>query len=207
MHTKTIWLALVAALVLLVVVIASCGDDDSSISSASGNKTDAAFIADMSAHHEGAIDMAELAQAKADHAEIRTLADDIISAQKGEIATMKAIGDDMHSMGMHDGGDMGMSQHEMGMDMHMDALESAKPFDKAFIDAMVPHHQGAIAMAKAELAKGNQPALRDMAEKIISAQTKEIDQMKQWRETWYGSAKVPMDMGDDGSMGDMHSGG
>jgi hypothetical protein len=62
-------------------------------------------------------------------------------------------------------------------------------------------------MAKAELAKGSQPALRDMAEKIISAQTKEIDQMKQWRETWYGSAKVPMDMDDDASMGDMHSGG
>ena len=205
MHTKTIWLALVAALVLLVVAIASCGDDNSSSTSASGNKTDAAFIADMSAHHEGAIDMAELAQAKADHAQIRTLADDIISAQKGEIATMKAIGDDMDSMGMHEGGDMGMSRHEMGMDT--DALESAEPFDKAFIDAMGPHHQGAIAMAKAELAEGNQPALRDMAETIISAQTKEIDQMKQWRETWYGSVKVPMDVGDDGSMGDMHSGG
>jgi Domain of unknown function (DUF305) len=55
-----------------------------------------------------------------------------------------------------------------------------------------------IAMAKAELAKGNQPALRDVAEKIISAQTKEIDQMKQWRESWYGSAKVPMDMATTG---------
>jgi uncharacterized protein (DUF305 family) len=207
MNTKTIWLALVAALVLLVAVIASCGDDDSSSTSASDNKTDAAFIADMSAHHEGAIDMAELAQEKAAHAQIRSLADDIISAQKAEIAAMKTIGDDMHSMGMHDHGDMGMSQHEMGMDMDIGALESAKPFDKAFIDAMVPHHQGAIAMAEAELAKGNQPALRDMAEKIIGAQKKEIDQMKEWRETWYGSANVPMDMDDDGSSGDMHSGG
>ena len=62
-------------------------------------------------------------------------------------------------------------------------------------------------MAKAELANGNQPALHDMAEDIIGAQTKEIDQMKQWRETWYGSAKVPMDMDGHGSMGDKHSGG
>jgi uncharacterized protein (DUF305 family) len=207
MHTKKTWPALVAALVLLVVGVASCGDDDSSPPSASGNKTDAAFIADMRAHHEGAIDMAELAQEKADHAQIRSLAGDIISAQKGEIATMKAIGDDMRSMGMHGGGDMGMSQHEMGMDMDVDALKRAEPFDKAFIDAMVPHHQGAIAMAKAELAEGNQPALRDMAEKIISAQAKEIDQMKQWRETRYGSANVPMEMDDEGSVGDMHSGG
>ena len=96
---------------------------------------------------------------------------------------------------MHDAGDMGMSEHAMGMDMDTDALASAKPFDKAFIDAMVPHHQGAIAMAKVELAKGTQPALRNMAEDIISAQRKEIDQMKQWRKTWYGSARIPMHTG------------
>ena len=75
----------------------------------------------------------------------------------------------------------------MGMDMDMTALERAKPFDRAFIDAMVPHHQGAITMAKAELAKGSQPALRKMADDIIAAQTKEIAQMKSWRKAWYGT--------------------
>lgn len=50
---------------------------------------------------------------------------------------------------------------------------------------MTAHHQGAIAMAKELLAKGEQPALRQMAEDIISAQTKEIAQMRQWRNDWY----------------------
>jgi uncharacterized protein (DUF305 family) len=76
----------------------------------------------------------------------------------------------------------------MGMDMDMTALEDAKPFDKAFIDAMIPHHQGAIAMAEELLKNGEQPALRDMAGSIISAQTKEIAQMRAWRKAWYGSA-------------------
>jgi uncharacterized protein (DUF305 family) len=60
----------------------------------------------------------------------------------------------------------------MGMDMDMTALENAKPFDRAFIDAMVPHHQGASAIAKELFKKREQPALRKMANDIISAQTK-----------------------------------
>jgi uncharacterized protein (DUF305 family) len=205
----TTWLALLGALAIIaiVAVVVGFGGDDGKPSSAAGNATDAAFVTDMTAHHQGAIEMAELAQNRADHAEVRTLADDIVSAQQGEISTMKAIGDDMHSMGMHDGGHMGMSEHAMGMDMDMHALENAKPFDKAFIDAMVPHHQGAIAMAEDLLKEGEQPALRKMAGDIISAQTKEIAQMKQWRKTWYGSANVPTDMSGDGSMDDMDMGG
>ena len=206
MKTRT-WLALLAALAVIAVaaVAAGCGGDDnaSTKSSSSGNATDAAFITDMTSHHQGAIDMATVAQKQADHADIRTLADDIISAQKGEIATMSAVMDDMRAMGMHDSGHMGMSQHAMGMDMDMTALENAKPFDRAFIDAMVPHHQGAITMAKAELAKGGQPALRKMAKNIIAAQTKEIAQMKAWRKSWYGSSTGPMNGhhgSDNGSM-------
>jgi len=166
---------------LLVVGAAGCGSDDNDKTSASGNATDAAFIADMTVHHQGAIEMAEVTQKRAEHAEVRKLADDIISAQKGEISVMNRIGDDMHSMGMDDGGHMGMGQSEMGMDMDMDMLRRAKPFDRAFIDMMVPHHQGAIAMARKELAKGSQPALRAMAQDIIDAQTKEIAQMRKWR--------------------------
>jgi uncharacterized protein (DUF305 family) len=87
----------------------------------------------------------------------------------------------MHSMGMRDGGHMDMSQSEMGMDMDMSMLRRAKPFDRAFIDQMVPHHKGAIAMARKELAEGSQPALRAMAQDMIDAQTKEIAQMRKWR--------------------------
>jgi uncharacterized protein (DUF305 family) len=200
MQIKKPWLALLAALALIAVaaVAAACGDDDSDSASggsasttqnsASGNATDAAFITDMTAHHQGAIDMAKLAQKRAEHSEIKQLANDIVSAQKAEIAVMERISDDIERMGEHGSGHMGMSDSEMGMDMDMNALENAEPFDKAFIDAMVPHHQGAIVMAKHELAKGSQPALREMAQDIIDAQTEEIAQMRDWRRAWYGSA-------------------
>lgn len=178
---KSSQLALLAALALLALT-AGCGSDDKT--SASGNATDSAFITDMTAHHQGAIEMAEVAQKRAESADVRKLADDIISAQKGEISVMSRIGDDMHGMGMQDGGHMGMSQSEMGMGMDMDMLRRAKPFDRAFIDQMVPHHQGAIAMARKELAKGSQPALRAMAHDIIDAQTKQMMQMREWRKTW-----------------------
>jgi uncharacterized protein (DUF305 family) len=84
-------------------------------------------------------------------------------------------------MGMHEGGHMGMGQSEMGMNTDMPMLRRAKPFDRAFIDQMVPHHQGAITMARKELANGSQPALREMAQHMIDAQTKEIAQMHEWR--------------------------
>jgi uncharacterized protein (DUF305 family) len=182
-------MALLAALALIVLaaVALGCGDDNDS-SSAGGNKTDAAFISDMTAHHQGAIEMARIAQKKAEHSEIRKLADDIVAAQEGEISAMEKIRDDMHEMGEHGSGHMGMSESEMGMDMDPAELETAKPFDRAFIDAMVPHHEGAIAMAKELLESGEQPALRKMAEDIIDAQTKEIAQMREWRKAWYGSA-------------------
>jgi uncharacterized protein (DUF305 family) len=68
---------------------------------------------------------------------------------------------------------------------------SAVPFDRAFIDAMVPHHRSAIAMAKAAKAAGlSQPELVEIANNIISSQQAEIDQMLEWRAEWYGSRAI-----------------
>jgi uncharacterized protein (DUF305 family) len=196
--------ALLAALGLIALAAlgAGCGDDGGRKSSSSGNATDAAFIADMTAHHQGAIDMAEVAQERGDHAELRALAEDIIAAQKGEISVMNTVGRDMHAMGLDAGGHMGMSQSQMGMDMDLPMLRGAKPFDRAFVDMMVPHHQGAIAMAKQLLRTGEQPALRKLAHDIIRTQTEEIVQMRKWRKAWYGSAGSSGDSthGSDDSM-------
>ena len=141
--------------------------------------------------------MARIAQKRAEHPEIRQLADDIVAAQEAEISVMKIIRDDMHEMGEHGDGHMGLSEAEMGMDMDPAMLNDAEQFDRAFIDMMVPHHQGAVAMAKRLLKDGEQPALRAMARHIIAAQAKEIAQMREWRKAWYGAAE-----GSDDPMGD-----
>jgi len=200
MKTKT-WLALLAALavIALAAVAAGCGGDDTDNTGAdSGNTADAAFVADMTAHHQGAIEMARIAQKRAEHPEIKQLADDIVAAQEGEISTMKSLQADLPKP-EGDDGHMGMSDAEMGMDMDPAMLEDAKPFDRAFIDMMVPHHEGAVVMAKQLLKDGENAKLRKMADDVIDAQTKEIAQMREWRKDWYGSAGSSTDpMADHG---------
>lgn len=62
------------------------------------------------------------------------------------------------------------------------------PFDQAFADAMVPHHREAIEMAEAAMAAGlTQPDLVQIANDIVTSQQREIDQMLDWREQWFGS--------------------
>jgi len=70
----------------------------------------------------------------------------------------------------------GMDSMNRGMDQGM----QAKDIDVAFICGMLPHHQGAIDMAKAELQYGDDPWAKQLAQAVIDAQTKEIAQMKDW---------------------------
>lgn len=65
------------------------------------------------------------------------------------------------------------------------------PFDRAFIDAMVPHHESAIEMAKtARKRRLSNAELSEIADSIVINQQDEIDRMKRWRARWYGSAKI-----------------
>ena len=64
-------------------------------------------------------------------------------------------------------------------------------FDRAFIDAMVPHHEGAIEMAEAAKKAGlSQPDLVKVADDILATQQEEIDRMKEWRGDWFGSSTI-----------------
>ena len=75
--------------------------------------------------------------------------------------------------------------HGMGMMMDPQALADERPFDKAFIDAMIPHHQSAIDMANVALQESDNARIRELAENIVDAQRSEISEMKQWRREWY----------------------
>jgi uncharacterized protein (DUF305 family) len=83
---------------------------------------------------------------------------------------------------------MEMSQEQMqGMGMMMDPkrLSKREPFDEAFIDAMIPHHRSAIQMAQVASKQSKIPKIKELASNIVSAQKREIEQMKQWRKEWY----------------------
>lgn len=168
---------------------AGCGAEDSGDARRPGgqaNGTDLAFVTDMIPHHRGAIAMAELARRRGEHREIRALAAVIIRAQRDEIALLEAARQRFLDAGLEPEG-MGMSHGEMGMDADVDDLKRAEPFDRAFIDAMIDHHRGAVAMARHELEKGGDPDALLLAEAIVEAQKREIADMRRWRLRWYGS--------------------
>jgi len=153
------------------------------------------FIEQMIPHHEDAITMAEIALEKATHQEIKNLANDINRMQSVEIDQMKVwykewfetdVPKDSAVMGMH--GMMGTSNMHMGMmgnETDIERLKTVSDFDKAFIEEMIPHHQMAVMMANMLLNATQRPEMKQLAQDIIAAQTKEINEMRYWYNQWY----------------------
>lgn len=166
---------------MVATVVSGCGSGGPR---GAGNPVDQAFIASMVPHHRAAVAMAKLALDRAEHPELKQLARDIVSTQNGEITTMELIEHDLDESDVSKG-DLGVPPRLMGMASNAAMLRNARPFDRAFIDVMVSHHRGAMRMARAELARGQSPALRQMAERIAETQAKEIDRMRSWRRAWY----------------------
>jgi uncharacterized protein (DUF305 family) len=98
---------------------------------------------------------------------------------------MRMMGMNIDSM-MEDSEDHGMMGMGSSMDDMMDSLEnkSGDSFDEAFIEAMIVHHEGAIDMAEEAKKNAKHQEIKDLADDIIEAQTKEINQMKEWQKAW-----------------------
>jgi len=172
---RTRALALAAALVLSLGALAACGGDDTE-----ANGIDRAFAEMMIPHHQGAVEMAEIALERTERPELRKLSEQIIASQKAEIAEFEeALDGDLEGV---ESESMGMSMGMMGMDMDM--LRSAQQFDRAFIDMMIPHHEGAVVMSDVERKRGENPEMQAMAREITAAQEREIAQMREWRTAW-----------------------
>jgi uncharacterized protein (DUF305 family) len=162
-------------------------------------QVDQHFIEMMGNHHQGAVEMADLALQKAQRPEVKKLATAIKADRIKEIEQMKAwykqwYGTEVPatpktSMTMHHGrgqGMPGMSMHSgmMGMEMNLEALKNASDFDKEFVRQMIPHHESAVMMARMVANKASHAEIRNLAEAIIKSQAAEIQQMQQWYDAW-----------------------
>ncbi|MFF0726968.1 DUF305 domain-containing protein [Streptomyces sp. NPDC004134] len=190
--------AAVAAAGAVALLLAACGgnDDDSgdhgkhggaSASSPAAsqeeyNDADVTFAKGMIPHHRQAVEMADLAPGRAASDEVKKLAADIEKAQDPEIETLSgwltSWGEDVPAEG---GMDHSMHGSAGGMmsEEDMETLEKAKgaAFDTAFMEMMIEHHEGAVAMAETEQADGSYAPAKEMAGQIISSQEAEIDAM------------------------------
>lgn len=156
------------------------------------NSVDATFIEGMIPHHEGAIEMANLALLNAKTDEVKNLSKNIIASQQKEIDDMKTwykewFGEDVStasnssSMTTEGGHDM---MHMDSMSGDMAKLEVSTSFDKDFVEQMIPHHEMAIMMAQTMLRTTSRNEMKVLAQTIIDSQTMEIEQMRSWLTAW-----------------------
>ncbi len=153
------------------------------------------FLEQMIPHHEDAVAMAELALTRAEHPELRQLAETIGRDQTREIGQMRSWYRSWYGIEAPEGSDssgLGGGPGMMGGGMMMndgadlEVLQAAPVFDKEFIEQMIPHHQMGVMMAQMVLARSDRPEIQDLARSIITTQTAEIEQMQSWYQDWYG---------------------
>jgi uncharacterized protein (DUF305 family) len=153
------------------------------------------YIEWMIPHHDDAIRMAELALAQAEHPEIRTLAAHIGQTQTDEIGQMRQWYQAWYGMDVRADSMAADMMHMSSMTMA--PLDGARPFDKAFIEQMIPHHDMAVRGSTMMLQRVENPELRNLLQSIITSQTAEIAQMGNWYQQWYG-VSVPQSAGMSG---------
>jgi len=188
----------------LVATLAACGSDDSPsadtaatettaaaeapsstpAASAALNDADVEFAQGMIAHHEQAVEMAEIAldPNRQAGAEVTDLATRIQAAQEPEIEQMTAwlteAGESI-TMDMSEGHDMSSMEGMMTAEQ-MDALAVATgtEFDTMWLEMMIAHHEGAISQSQTVKANGSSPDVLALADQIIAAQQGEIAEMQ-----------------------------
>jgi uncharacterized protein (DUF305 family) len=163
------------------------------------NDADVSFVTDMVPHHEQAVEMSALAPDHSTNPEVVKLAAEISAAQGPEIETMKVFlvqwtgGEAPAGAGGQERSDPGSGSGNEGHDMgsmqmpgmvdedtmkKLGTLQGAE-FDTLWLQSMIGHHEGAIAMADTELAEGVNGDAKSLAQQILTAQEAEITQMKQ----------------------------
>lgn len=153
-----------------------------------GEDYDQAFLANMIIHHQGAVDMAQLALTNAKHHELKDMANAIITAQNREITNMKhwqnTWGYSANASETTPGHmTMGMMDDMVGMTQRLKQL-TGDEFDKVFLSSMIMHHQSAINMAYPGQKNAMHQEVKDLTKAIVGTQGKEIMQMKQWQNDW-----------------------
>ena len=147
------------------------------------NADDVAFATNMIPHHQQAVDLSALVPDRSTNPELVALAGKVSSEQQPEINVMKVFLVQWNENPDTNSGHQGHGNTMAGMvdDATMTKLKSLNgaEFDKLWLESMISHHQGAIEMAKAELANGDNVDAKSLATNIVTTQEAEIGQMKQ----------------------------
>jgi uncharacterized protein (DUF305 family) len=155
-----------------------------SLEKLSGKQFDIAWMSQMIQHHKGALEMAQKCVKTCNEPDVQKAAQTIINAQTREIKQMTGwlktwygVVPDKNQMALMRQDMKSMMDSSMTGMVSMDGMAHA---DKAFLEGMIPHHQGAVDMAKLALTKAAKPELKKFAQQVITDQSKEIKQFQTW---------------------------
>lgn len=133
------------------------------------------FITEMIPHHQEAVDTAKEVLARgATTPEIKTLLENIVTAQEKEITDMKSWYEAWYGVPYQPSGNYKPMMRDL-------SKLNGKDIDKVFLEDMVMHHMGAIMMAQSVQSYIEHDEIRVLTEAITSSQTEEINQMRQLR--------------------------
>jgi uncharacterized protein (DUF305 family) len=147
---------------------------------------DLQFVDTMIAHHQGAVEMAQMAANQTQNADLLRFTRQIVADQNAEIEQMKRwreqwFKNQPSALNMEMSG---MADSMKGMDMSKLAAARDKNFDLMFVEMMIPHHDGAVIMAREALQKAEHQELKTLSNQIIKSQQNEIGQMQEWKKQW-----------------------
>lgn len=141
---------------------------------------DASYVQMMQMHHLHGIEMAKLAENKAQGEEVKAFARRVIDAQQKDLDELKRM--EQSTKTASDGKDMHRSMMEAESTKMMNKLQSATgpAFDTTFIDMMIAHHQQAIEMSSPPT-RYKSADVQAFAHKAVDMQRKEVQELRRLR--------------------------
>ncbi len=167
---------------LAALTLLSCGQKGKVAAS-----YDLSFIDAMTVRDQAALNIAELAGARAAHPEVGDYARTLAESRSREIAMLKTWRDHWYPGRPQSSNIMempGMASSMRGMTTT--SLQGLKgvDFDLRFVDMMTTHHQGAIALAEDALAKLQRPEIKELAQHMLDTASADTAMMSRWLTNW-----------------------
>ena len=160
---------------------------NASLESLQGERFEQSFLQQMIQHHRSALEMAKLASDHTKRPELRELGDKIIAAQQQEIDQMTKWLADWYKTSPKEVANEAADK-EMKPHMSMLSGKHDADFDKAFLEMMPKHHHAAVEMAEQAEKKATHSELKEFAATLAKDQQREIHQLKEWAQSWFGPA-------------------
>ncbi|MFM2019535.1 MAG: hypothetical protein RL718_116 [Actinomycetota bacterium] len=164
---------------LALLLLAGCGQilgQSAAPQDAQAGSSEQMFAEMMIPHHEQALEMSELAPSRTDNPEVLAIAEKIRSGQEPEILLMQGWLDGHGGHSDHAGHTMdGMLTEAQLAEL---SAATGTEFEKLFLEGMIQHHEGALAMLSM-IEDSKFPEAIELKKQIETAQKAEIAQMKE----------------------------